>query len=498
MRFSVACIVALFVGASAAPASFDILGQTIEVTLGKGHKGHGHGHHQKAATVTPSYPGKRVKGSVWEAIRENEQFSKWVFIVFYFVHNAILIVLDRVLQRFVEIVEREKGLKEEFENGNEMTIFVPTNDAIERLEDRQRSILGENDRGLDFYQVVQYHIVNSQEIDEDKFFDGMLLKTNLELEQLNGQPQRIRVSRFGSQITLVCYFCYLRRIPCILTLFYVVKQNMYSRVITSMQEQADNGAIWAIDSVLIPPLPMMDLLFSLPTKFSTSIAAIYRAGLENEINSWMGESGMTLFMPDNGAWKSLGMQNVYYLFSEGGKDDLKKILQYHICDELVYTTKLMREEKVEIGTKYNGVQLEIEARERRGARQSPLNRDRKDGHRGDRDRDGRRRDRDGRHGGHDDDDEDRDRDGRRRGGHRGDRDRDGGRRGDRGDRKRVTKEEDDQDEELMRPHDFVFVINDGEARVDFPDGLSENGVVHVISNVLIPEDVTLPDEDCME
>ncbi|KAJ3122063.1 hypothetical protein HK101_006637 [Irineochytrium annulatum] len=251
----------------------------------------------------------------------------------------------------------------------------------------------------------------------------------------------------------------------------------------SMHEEADNGVIWPVDDVLIPPLPLMELMLALPTKFSTSIVTLHRAGMHKELKDigfdmekrgghrsrHSEESGMTVLLPANKAWKALGMQNVFHLFSKSGKEDLKKIMQYHIFDELVYTTVMMKEEHLSLPTLYKGEKLEIEAIDRKSnsmdddnemgikTRGESMYDCRRRRERNDRDRDGNNKCRHRRpsHGG---------RDGRHMGGKR------------------------------HKPRHHVFAINGGEARIDYTDGLAENGVMHVISDVLIPKDVCMPDE----
>ncbi|KAJ3162873.1 hypothetical protein HK101_000647 [Irineochytrium annulatum] len=487
-------LVAILVGVTAAPAAapeaspaiFDIVGDKVEITLGDAveaetRRGHGRGR-------------KTGGGSVWERLKEQEQFSK-----------------------FVEIVEREKGLKDEFEKGNRMTCFAPTNEAVDRMERRMKCgsdsceydmddgfdyglLVGRGrhhgDRDsrsghhgdMDFKKVIMYHVVEDMELSRKDFFDGMLLKTSLELKELGNKPQRIRVSMFMGQISL----------------------NMYSRVIMSMHEEADNGVIWPVDNVLIPPLPLMELMLALPTKFSTSIVALHRAGLHKELKDigfdmekrggdrsrHSEESGMTVLLPANKAWKALGMQNVFHLFSKSGKEDLKKIMQYHIFDELVYTTMMMKEEHLSLPTLYKGEKLEIEAIHRKSSSMD-----------GD-DEDGDEDDDDMLYG--DDDDGDMDdldenmmSNGCRRGEsmydcrrrrERNDRDHDGNNK-----RRHRRPSHGGRDGrhiggKMHKPRHHVFAINGGEARIDYTDGLAENGVMHVISNVLIPKDVCMPDE----
>ncbi|KAJ3100808.1 hypothetical protein HDU97_001926 [Phlyctochytrium planicorne] len=343
---------------------------------------------------------------------------------------------ERDFSKFVELVEKEKGLRDEFEKGDRMTVFVPNNNAVKRFEERQHEHRAKNrdedeDRDdIRMEDIIRYHIVHDEELEKHDLRDGVLLKSNLKLDTLDGERQRIRISKIFNEVYL----------------------NMYARVDIRKEYEADNGVIWALDEVLVPPPDIVQVLFSLPSKFSTTTSALCRLKALGKIEEL---KGATMFVPDNSAWEELGFKNLYHLFSEHGHKDLKKILMYHGSDELVYSTKMMKEEKMEIPTSLKGEKLTIRAMRRR------------EGGGGDED-------------GDEDDDDDRDDDGNRR-----------GRRRPRHGHKQTTFFGSD-DEHRKNPNDYIFMINNGEARIRFNDGVAENGVIHVISEVLIPKGVDLP------
>ncbi|KAI8854007.1 FAS1 domain-containing protein [Chytridium lagenaria] len=309
--------------------------------------------------------------NIWDKLREERDFSS-----------------------FVELIEKEKGLRDEFERGERMTVFAPTNEAIKRFEDRQKKRGGDDGHDRDeirMQEVLLYHIIPEHEIEKNDLRDG--------------QRQRIRVSK----------------------IFHDVYLNMYARIDLKRDYDADNGRIWGIEDVLVPPPNVVDVMYSIPTEFSTTVSALCRLGVTDKLEQM---KGGTVLVPDNAAWEKLGFRNLYHLFSERGRDDLKKILQYHVADDLAYSTKMMRDGKVELETMLKGEKIIVEARRRR----------------------------------------------------------DGG-----GGRRQVRRGEDD-DGQHESPKDYIFVVNEGEARIRFTDGVSENGVIHVISEVLVPESVELPDE----
>ncbi|KAJ3114805.1 hypothetical protein HDU96_001632 [Phlyctochytrium bullatum] len=347
----------------------------------------------------------RGEGNLWDRLREEHRFS-----------------------RFVELIEKEKGLRDEFERSDRLTVFAPTNHAIEKFEEEFRDHDPRDGRtrrhrrhdDLDMEELILYHLVPDHQLGHRDLQDGVLLKTSLETRGLDGAHQRIRVSRAFGEVYL----------------------NMYARVHHQGEYEADNGVIWALENVLVPPGNAMDVLYHVPFAFSTSVSALCRLDATEKIEKM---KGATLFMPDNDAWESLGLRNLYYLFGDEGHEDLKKIMKYHGAKELVYTTKMMKEETLELDSTLKGQKLTIEARCRHG------------------------------HGGH-----------RREYTECSRRGRNGRRHG--------RDKDDDEDGEggFESPRDYLFVINEGEARIRFTDALGENAVIHVISEVLIPEDVVLP------
>ncbi|KAI8847983.1 FAS1 domain-containing protein [Chytridium lagenaria] len=285
---------------------------------------------------------------------------------------------ERDFSSFVKLIEHEKGFRDEFERGERMTVFAPTNDAVKRFKERYGKRDGRDD--IRMKEMLMYHIIPEHEIGKREMRDGVLFKSNLELDSLDGEPQRIRLSRCMNDIYL----------------------NMHARVDTHKKYDANNGMIWAIKDVLVPPPDILTILYSIPTKFSITTAALNRVHLTDKI-----KDGTTLFVPDNAAWEKLDPHTLYHLFSQHGRDDLEKIV---------------KEGKMEMTTELEGERIGIETRRRHGGCHGWW------------------------HGHH--------------------------------------KHE--------SPRDYLFIVNDGETRIWFTDGVAENGVIHVVSDVLIPKNVKLP------
>ncbi|KAJ3334398.1 hypothetical protein HDU76_000094 [Blyttiomyces sp. JEL0837] len=357
---------------------------------------------------------KRQGGSMMDRLREEKDFSK-----------------------FADFIEKESGLRDELDR-DKLTLFAPTNEAIDRFEEQFRTL-----RKEDIKHIVKYHIIEDQEVSFDDLHDGMLLHTALKEDMLDGKQQRMKVIKSRGDVFL----------------------NMYARIEKHLELDADNGVIMGIDRVLMPPRDFEKSLNQVPALFSTTYAAIARLGMLDKLKE---KTHSTFLVPDNVAWKRLGPHTVYYLFSKEGEKDLKNIMEYHCSEDLVYSTKMMREGKIELTSRHKDEKLTIEAHRR---------------HRGDHDHKDDREE--------DEDSEDHHRKHKCR---RGDRRRKCRRSEDDFDadrRRRGDRDEDDGDHHEESPNKYMFSVNKGEARIWFTDDVAKNGVIHVIDEVLIPRDMDL-------
>ena len=79
----------------------------------------------------------------------------------------------------------------------------------------------------------------------------------------------------------------------------------------------------------------------------------------------MNDKAITCLIPNNAAWKQMHMLDLIYLFSAAGAKDLKKVIEYHMCKDLVYACDIMEDEEVKMETYCKGEKLRIKAIERR-------------------------------------------------------------------------------------------------------------------------------------
>lgn len=84
-----------------------------------------------------------------------------------------------------------------------------------------------------------------------------------------------------------------------------------------------------MDSIIIPPPKTLKIIDLLPSEFSTLELGLGKTGLLEELNSTH-HAGGTFFAPSNWAFQKLGPRINAFLFSSHGQKYLKALLQYHI------------------------------------------------------------------------------------------------------------------------------------------------------------------------
>ncbi len=180
----------------------------------------------------------------------------------------------------------QAGLVEALQGEGPFTVFAPTNDAFAQLE-----ALPEGDA---LSQVLLYHVIDGKITSADIPQGETIVTTK--------QGEEVSVVRDGDMITLNE------------TIIVVIKDIM-----------ASNGVIHVIDGVLIPPtlqpLPsIVEIAIGNPD-FSTLVSALGQAGL---VEALQGDGPFTVFAPTNDAFAQLEA------LPEG--DALAQVLLYHVID----------------------------------------------------------------------------------------------------------------------------------------------------------------------
>lgn len=124
---------------------------------------------------------------------------------------------------------------------------------------------------------------------------------------------------------------------------YGLTVNFKSRII-AVDFPATNGVIHGIDSLIIPPPEILDIIVLLPTEFSTLELGLTKTGLLDELNK-TDHLGATFFAPSNLAFRKLGTKINSFLFSQYGLKYLKALLKYHVVfGQTLYSTAYYKPE----------------------------------------------------------------------------------------------------------------------------------------------------------
>lgn len=118
--------------------------------------------------------------------------------------------------------------------------------------------------------------------------------------------------------------------------------DFYSRVV-AIDIFGTNGVIHGIDSILVPPPKAATIISLLPGTFSTLALGLEKTGLFSALNDTSTHIGGTFFAPSNGAFARLGPKINAFLFSPPGLKYLKALLEYHLVKgETLYSDMLYK------------------------------------------------------------------------------------------------------------------------------------------------------------
>lgn len=189
------------------------------------------------------------------------------------------------------------GVDEDLGNSG-LTVFAPTDDAFAKVQDTIALLSTDQ-----LAEVLRYHVIGDAVLTSDQVVTGPATTSQ-------GEDVDIKVGRRSGMISL----------------------NGAARVIGT-DELALNGIIHTIDQVLLPPSIVLALeptikdLLVADDKFSTLETALTSVGLLDDFASG---GPMTLFAPTDAAFAKLGTDVIDGLL---GTPELTNILEYHILDD---------------------------------------------------------------------------------------------------------------------------------------------------------------------
>ncbi|KAL9059355.1 MAG: hypothetical protein Q9162_001224 [Coniocarpon cinnabarinum] len=194
------------------------------------------------------------------------------------------------------------------------TVFAPTDEAFKKAYERRPKDEPKLSKEA-LKKILSYHV------SPDFYPAGRVLATRtiptfLKSEHLAKEPT---AQRLGTEIS-----------------FRGLTVNYYSRII-AVNIFGSNGVIHGVDSLILPPPPVLKIVDLLPEEFSTLELGLIKTGLFDAINGTE-HTGGTLFAPANYAFQKLGPGANAFLFSPRGLKYLKALLEYHIvADQTLYS-----------------------------------------------------------------------------------------------------------------------------------------------------------------
>merc|ERR1712142_1003020 len=202
---------------------------------------------------------------------------------------------------FADLVQRDagkSGLAERLETTANLTVFVPSDEAFEKLDKSVMDELLENKDARE--ALLKHHVVPDssikcvRDLSEGEPLRTMNLKNPLHVQELNVWPH-------GRVRTVQC-------------------ANIISRPI-----EVCNGNIVLVDKVMIPPKGNVIDVLALNSNLTRLVGLLKTAGLADELQ---GPGPFTIFAPNDEAFRSMRKENLQKL--ERDPQILKTFLKNHI------------------------------------------------------------------------------------------------------------------------------------------------------------------------
>lgn len=188
------------------------------------------------------------------------------------------------------------GLVDALKADGPFTVFAPTDEAFAKLPEGTVEELLKPENIEQLKAILLYHVVEGKVLAED--VAGITSAT-----ALSGKNLAVKVDMGNVYIN-------------------------ESKVILA-DLAASNGVIHVIDTVLLPPAELSDIVDTAVAdgRFTTLAAALQAAGL---VDTLKGEGPFTVFAPNDEAFAKLPAGTVESLLKPENLDQLKSILLYHV------------------------------------------------------------------------------------------------------------------------------------------------------------------------
>jgi len=222
------------------------------------------------------------------------------------------------------------GLVDTLKGKGPFTVFAPTDDAFSKLPAGTLKNLLNKDNQATLASILTYHVVPGRVLAKQAF-------TADSAPTVNGQQLLIR--RSGGRLLI-----------------------NDSLVITTDIE-CSNGVIHVIDTVLMPETKTIPEVAEAAGTFSTLLAAVKTADLADTLS---GEGPFTVLAPTDEAFAALPEGTVESLLKEENRDQLIRILTYHVISGRVYardaveaeTATTLQGQSVQVSVSGPGVKID--------------------------------------------------------------------------------------------------------------------------------------------
>lgn len=115
-----------------------------------------------------------------------------------------------------------------------------------------------------------------------------------------------------------------------------------------------NGVIHGVDHLILPPPKTLTIIDLLPSEFSTLELGLVKTGLFETLNSTH-HAGGTFFAPSNFAFQKLGPRINAFLFSKYGQKYLKGLLEYHVvANQTLYSDAYYKPDTKDVDSEDRG------------------------------------------------------------------------------------------------------------------------------------------------
>lgn len=174
------------------------------------------------------------------------------------------------------------------------TVFAPTDEAFAALPEGTLEALLTPGARADLTAVLTYHVASGS-------LGSAEVLARSGVETLNGQRAPIQVDDAGARIAGA------------------------SLVVTDLR--CDNGVIHVVDRVLLPELRDLTAVAADSGDLELLVAAVRAAGLAEAL---AGPGPFTVFAPTDDAFRALGRERLEGLLREENRQELARILGYHV------------------------------------------------------------------------------------------------------------------------------------------------------------------------